>query len=80
MPDKLARRQESQAVIIWYCKVNYTLHCPPEAGKGRFPKGCVSKMCAVYEAPQSHGGRVFESPFDPGWQWKFEVSVNGEIK
>lgn len=79
MPDKLARRQESQAVIIWYCKVNYTLHHPPEEGKvSEEAKG--TKMCAVYEAPQSHRGRVFESQFNPGRQWKFEVSVSGEMK
>lgn len=70
MPDKLARRQESQAVIIWYCKVNYILYHPPEKREvSEGPKGCIS---AVYEAPQSHGG-VVESQINPGQQWKFEV-------
>ncbi len=47
MPDKLARRQESQALIIWYCKVNYTLHRPPEEGKvSKGPKGCIQDVCS----------------------------------
>lgn len=79
MPDKLARRQESQAVIIWYCKVNYTLDPAPEEGK-LSERRDVAEMCAVYEAPQSRRGKVFESQFNPGRQWKFEVCVSAEMK
>lgn len=47
-PDELARRQESQVVIIWYCKVNYTLHRPAERDVSKGPKGCNQDVCTLW--------------------------------
>ena len=79
-PDKLARRQESQAVIIWYCKVNYTLHCHPEEGKlSKAPKGCIQDVCTLWGSSITQR-KCLWIWVQPTGQWKFEVSVSGEMK
>lgn len=37
-------------------------------------------MSAIYEAPQSHRGKMFKSQFILRQQWEFEVTVSGEMK